>query len=189
MKDFRSAGVIVNSLWDVSGWSGVSWLIPPGGTKSPPGVGLVFKDAEIGAAIFRGWNKRFTNLDRHEVVTVSVITGLHPIHGNGTSIYIGTDIGGLARQDYADANLVIEPHVHINSIFMFCPGSPHPDTEFFGSERRKYNDYYFLTPCHLHPQTLEAVPQFDFQLRKRRISFLDFSKVAPTQIEYAALLA
>jgi len=189
MKDFRLAGAIDTPLWNVAGWSGVAFQFPE--VRHPPGIGLVFKDFKAGEEIFRAWRSRFGGeADLHDVISVSIITGTHPIHGEGCSVYIGTNLEGVQQQDYSDAKLVLEPNIHISSIFMFYPKPiPRLQIERFTAERRKYNGAYCLVPCYVLQETREAVPEPALLIGKHRISFRNFSDVRPSEPEHAALLA
>jgi len=70
------------ALWDKAKWRGLGFAIYP--TNPPiPELVLMFEDIEAGEKIFRGWRKRFGELDREEWIGLTLITGIdrqYPAH-------------------------------------------------------------------------------------------------------------
>ncbi|MEA3276515.1 MAG: hypothetical protein U9Q81_14745, partial [Pseudomonadota bacterium] len=60
-SDLRVLSPINQAMWDRAGWCGTGFAMFPGNPPIPELV-LLFKDADAGAKIFRGWMKQVGNV-------------------------------------------------------------------------------------------------------------------------------
>ncbi|WP_133510074.1 hypothetical protein [Candidatus Thiosymbion oneisti] len=81
-SDLQVLSPIDQEMWDRAGWCGTGFMLLPGDPRIPELV-LLFKDADAGVKIFRGWMKQLGNIDRNERIGVTLIQGIdrrNPAH-------------------------------------------------------------------------------------------------------------
>jgi hypothetical protein len=80
-RDLIIHSVVDANLWDKAGWSGV--VFADWGEQYPPGLGLMFKNVEVGRKIFERWQARFGRSDKREEIYVALVRRIsseHPAH-------------------------------------------------------------------------------------------------------------
>ncbi len=101
-SDRRVMSPIDVELWDKAGWTGVgyaSFVDPDGARRVPPVMSLLFKNPEVGRAIFEGWINRYGKDEVGEALRIALVTGLSTAHPSWYAIAIGPDIKTVSESD------------------------------------------------------------------------------------------
>jgi hypothetical protein len=130
-------------LWDRAVWSGCLFLYDEQG---PPGLALVFRDADASEQIFEGWLKRLGKTDRFEELRVAIIEGNLPNRpAGGYTVHIGSNLDNIARR--ADEEGIDLPRPYFMTVsrhHYMAPKEGSSNLSFFKARFRKFVTYQLL---------------------------------------------
>lgn len=89
-KSMFISTIIDLDLWDKAGWKAMSTIVDPA-FQSPPVLGFVFGDNQVGDTIFHRLKKRFGYSDYKNEIRVSVIHGISKSRPQDYKVHFGSN--------------------------------------------------------------------------------------------------
>lgn len=159
-SDRRVMSPIDVELWDKAGWTGVgyaSFVDPDGEQRFPPVMSLLFKNPEVGKAIFEGWINRYGRDNAGKALRVGLVTGLTKAHPSWYAISIGPDIATVSERDG-------RTFLWISRIHRMEPTS-RINLDRFLNDLREFGSFY-LAPAGVKADVTEPEMFFDLAFPK-----------------------
>lgn len=159
---FELPQLIDKKLWMEAQLGGVAFLIPK---DKPPGLGLIFPGGPAGLAIFDGWRRDLGEVDRDELLRVSIVEGEIPGKPPGYTLLLSVDLQAVVSRA-ADGVSVDMNALGVVKRRMNTPpgGSPH-----LANWKPLYaaTGEFALVPLINGPDGWE--PRYERMLRKKRL--------------------
>ena len=87
-RDMKVLSVLNLPLWDAARWSGLAYTFARDAVDVPE-IRFLFEDIEAGRKIFRGWLKRFGEVDRDDTIGLTLVTGVDRDHPDWYRLVVG----------------------------------------------------------------------------------------------------
>jgi len=87
-RDMKVLSVVNQPLWDAAGWRGLAYMFARG-PDDVPEMHFSFEDIEAGRKIFRGWLKRFGEVDHDDTIGLTLVTGVDCDHPDWYRLAVG----------------------------------------------------------------------------------------------------
>lgn len=172
-------GVIDTDTWDKAKWKGVGYAFD---FSTPPLLGLMYENNEVGIKIFSDWINRFRDNDEEDEIYISII---EDYDSDSYSVHIGADIEGVIKRlkkngiDYYDTYFIQLDRWHrmqiVDKKYLEC----------FKLEFLKHKCFY-LVP--MIPSKNGITPLIKLAIKKKKIMFRKFSELKDEKdYDYLAL--
>jgi hypothetical protein len=168
-------GCIDIFLWDKAVWKGVMFIT---GGGQPPILAFLFQKPEPAREIFKGWLKRFGQLDAYNEMRISIIEG--DIKGElpGYSVHVSVNPDNIFRR--ADNQGISVPKEMVMILSRLHRMNPKPGSRNLEHFKQAFAQFH---TCKLMPAILESsgvrLFQDDFVI-KREIQFRHVDEITST---------
>ncbi|HCG5919273.1 TPA: hypothetical protein NJ048_004435 [Vibrio parahaemolyticus] len=140
-KSMFISTIIDLDLWNKAGWKAMSTIVDPS-FQSPPVLGFVFGDNQVGDKIFHRLKKQFGYSDHKNEIRVSVIHGISKSRPQDYKVHFGSDWESMVEKLEAAG---LEPDESmIMSLSRIHEMNPNNDTSMamFKSSFEYFNEFY-----------------------------------------------
>jgi hypothetical protein len=177
-RDRKILSFIDLPLWDRAGWKAAVYLLSPE-LNRPPALALGFTDAEAAQSIFRGWRNRFGEVDKDELLKISIITGIDKSHPFSYKIAIGTN-SNFGEQDSRGKYVFMVSRTH-----RMDP----PDHKNLDGFLRRYKRLgaYWLLPAHYMSDAHKPELFWNLLIGKRELTVRPAWQIGENDPEVSAL--
>lgn len=181
----RHKGMVVRSVIDVHAWDRAIWRgcgyvqMGPGG---PPGLMLLFENAEAARKIFERWRERFGDRDENEDLSVAILTELPGVHAHHYCVQIASSDPAFAAKSLgrpvqmATRSMVMEPASSAN-------------LDMFTSLFARFGFYCLMPAVVGGPELTDCEIESDLAIIKCKIVVKTASQVDQHDLEALALRA
>lgn len=176
--------IIDRGAWTKAECVGIAFLTPENG---PPGLGIIFRDAQAACWIFDTWRRQIGERDDDDILRVAVIEGNVPGKPPGYTLTIGPNIEALVKRAAASGGLsfdVTKLNGWQRRMNTAPEGSPHL---FTFKQLYKAMFEYALVPVILSGSDID--PKYDKQIVKTKLLLRDVREIVGPDDPDAGVLA
>jgi hypothetical protein len=180
-QKIRTISLIRTRLWERAGWAGTMFVTYEQDI-SPPILGLIFKNPEIGREIFHELRNALGSVDEMEQLRISIIRGIHRLETHAYRVVIGSNV----VIENADSGLHLM-HSRMNEMI---PHNSKNLDRFLHSLGK--NDAFWLVPAYASEDfDGSQTPQLDLQNRLllHQVVLMQAWQIGPNDPECVAIHA
>lgn len=163
-------------LWDRAKWDGIVYALPP---DSPPILGLGFRDASAGRAVFEGWRRKLGPKDEEEKLRISIVTGIDVRHPHWYRVVIGSNLKTLDRIPRQSHMVMVQ---RINTMHAETPRNLEGFLERFRAAGR-----FLVIPVHMRGESGSGEPFIDLAIEKKELVVRPAWKIGPNDTDSIAV--
>jgi hypothetical protein len=162
-------------LWDRAQWGGTIYALPP---DSPPILGLGFRDAKAGKAVFEGWRRTLGQKDEEEKLRISIVTGIDVRHPFWYRVVIGSNVKtpDIPRQSHM---VMVQ---RINTMHAETPRNLEGFLEKFRASGR-----FLVIPVHMQGERVPGEPFIGLAIEKTELLVRPAWKIGPNDLDSMAV--
>jgi len=95
-RDMKALSVLNLPLWDAARWRGLAYPLACG-PEEVPEIYFLFEDIRAGCKIFRGWLRRFGEVDCDDTIGLTLVTGVDRDHPDWYRLAVGQRDPGVLK--------------------------------------------------------------------------------------------
>jgi hypothetical protein len=163
-------------LWERAGWHATGYIYS-NDLNEPPMMALMFRDRDVGRAIFRQLREVVGNSDEGNRLRVSIITGIDKAHPSSYRVLIGSNPAGQIR-----TGVEIVSIARVNAM--------HPDDSTnlnLFRKRFERTEAFFLLPAFASEQITNAELFYDLAILKTSIRVCSEWEIGENDVDSLAV--